>query len=93
MKMVLKIGENHKVIPRYHLPLVGRHFVFGLVTAPFRTIPERGMGLGRECFSLLMFSCGLRLFKLKTEGQTIRKENLIETLQNSNQILANPWLA
>ena len=44
MKMVLKIGENHKVIPRYHLPLVGRHFVFGLVTAPFRTIPGYGSG-------------------------------------------------
>ena len=33
--------------------------------------------------------CSLRLFKLKTEGQTIQKENLTVRLQ----ILAHPGLA
>ena len=32
----VKNWRNHKIIPRYHLPLVGRHLVFGLVTAPVR---------------------------------------------------------
>jgi len=34
--------------------------------------------------------CILRLFKLKTEGQTIKTENLTAKLQNSNQNLNNP---
>ena len=49
--MVLKIGEDHKIIPRYHLPLVGRHLVFGLVTAPVRT-------RRRLCRSKASFSSG-----------------------------------
>lgn len=58
---MLKIGENHKVIPRYHLPLVGRHFVFGLVTAPVQTMGT-GLGRGNESKRLSRFANQLSLF-------------------------------
>lgn len=48
-------GENHKIIPRYHLPLVGRHLVYGLVTAPSRTdCPAKGTVQGQRIFTEFM---------------------------------------
>jgi len=69
---VLKIGENHKIVSRYHLPLVGRHLVFGLVTAPVRTnfhsqgtradkrpAGDRGSGRRREVAVMGKLGCNI----------------------------------
>ena len=46
-----------------------------------------------KIFFTVCVLCSLRLFKLKTEGQTIQSENLTEKLQNRNQTSLLSWVS